>query len=307
MKRKLAALPPILNETYQNAFAAKADEYIEPESSDNSDVEGRDPVVPSSSGEDLLDVEQCVFCLIASDSIEQNIEHMATSHGLVLPNLEKLQTDVETLILYLGLVTVRDGECLFCGAIKRSAHAARAHMLSKGHCMLNLSPGSEFLEFWESERSDGQESYSVQRSYQLLSCTEMRLPSGAVVTSRNGTNDDTRRKSREEPKELEPPEDALQTEQSGGKVVLRDPVRRSQSRAHPDRQISRRDQMGLTGLSDSQRRALTMAQRKTDLDAMRARNKARWTLEKTGNKVKQKHFVVGSPCRSGWFLDPCMR
>lgn len=185
-------------------------------------------------------------------------------------------------------------------------------MLAKGHCMLDLSEGSEYLDFWESETVDLEGTEATQTSYQLLSKTEMRLPSGAIATSREDAHSSTHHRPRrhlggaETPKGV--PSSSGPSEEPLDDAVVIDPEHRDQKTVQKSgRTLAVRDQMGLTGLSDAERRSLAVSQRKIDLDALRARNKAQWTLEKMGNKVKQKHFVVGSPCRSGWFLDPCMR
>lgn len=311
----MAALPPISSETYRTVFASSEDPDISIDSElpepTNSDQDGTD-AVPSDFAENLPALQQCIFCLAKSDEISHNIEHMAASHGLVLPDLQKLETDVDTFISYLGLVAVHYCECLFCGATKRSAEAARAHMLAKGHCMLDLSTGSEFLEFWASGTGNGEDSDSLQRSYQLLSVTEMRLSSGAIASSWNDANTSVQKRRSDWPKRAERTRAELTTltrpDAPSDDIVRGSSRRQGRGKSQePCRTLATRDQMGLIGLSNSQRRSLAVAQRKIDLSALRARNKAQWTLEKMGNKVKQKHFVVGPPCRTGWFLDPCVR
>lgn len=307
----MISLPPVSSDTYQALFAhpvkADAPRDPEPDPTRSNDRSMNDPEL-SNDGEALLVPQQCIFCLDTSDTTAQNLDHMAATHGLVIPDVQELQTDVETLVSYLHLVVADYCECLFCGATKSSAQAARAHMVAKGHCMMNLSAGSEFLEFWESESSDTEKS----DRYQLLSKTEMRLASGAIATSREDTQSNTQSRPRRAPRNMEPakgiPTPSESSEEPkvdtmGGSIDHHDQPRSQR----PSRTLAIRDQMGLTGLSDAQRQSLAVSQRKIDLSALRSRNKAQWTLEKMGNKVKQKHFVVGSPCRSGWFLDPVMR
>lgn len=272
-----------------------------------------EPTAISFEDELLTTPQQCIFCLASSDDMSQNVEHMAICHGLVLPDLQNLQTDLETLLGYLGLVVGKYCECLFCGATKSSAHATRMHMLAKGHCMLNLSEGSEFLEFWELESRDDPATETKYRDHQLLSKTEMRLASGAIATSRNEMTSGFQRRRRRPSKEDQSRSVELPTSEGSDRHIsnvlesLSSSRQDHRQRQLPSRALSMRDQMGLVGLSDSQRRSLAISQRKVDLSALRSRNKARWTLEKMGNKVKQKHFVVGPPCRSGLFLDPVMR
>lgn len=308
----MASLPPISIEIYQTIFAPSTKPDIPSDNKAPTASESETESAPAISEEDLPTPQQCIFCLAVSESTLQNIEHMSTCHGLVLPDLQNLQTDVDTLISYLGLVTAHYCECLFCGATKRSAHATRMHMLAKGHCMLDLSAGSEFLEFWESESDGSQDTNFPQRNYQLVSETEMRLASGAIATSRSNVDSGIQHLRSRLSKEERRPREELPTPPRSERPVSDVSLCPSSRQARrqnplPSRALAVRDQMGLIGLSDVQRRALAVSQRKIDLSALRSRNKAQWTLEKMGNKVKQKHFVVGSPCRSGWFLDPVMR
>ena len=62
----------------------------------------------------------------------------------------------------------------------------------------------------------------------------------------------------------------------------------------------------VVGLTEAQRRALAVTHRRAKTTELRARTHAQWTLESMGNKVKQKHFKVGSICRSGICIDPTM-
>lgn len=315
VKRRVAALPPITSDTYQALFAipTKSDTSSDSDSTPCPTTEyTKRNSEPAISDGAVLIPQQCIFCLEVSSTTRTNIDHMAASHGLVLPDLPQLQTDLETLISYLHLVVADYCECLLCGSTKRSAQAARAHMLAKGHCMLNLSEGSEFLEFWEAETEDKEGPDAPQASHQLLSKTEMRLASGAIVTSREDAHARTQYRARRFPKDEETPKgipsSSGPSEEPLDDAVVVDTEHRDQKTVQkPGRTLAVRDQMGLTGLSDAERRSFAVSQRQIDLSALRARNKAQWTLEKMGNRVKQKHFVVGSPCRSGWFLDPCMR
>ena len=99
--------------------------------------------------------EQCLFCPSTFIAVDENLDHMKSSHGFQIPDSETLQTDLETFIAYLALVIHRYTSCLYCSHAKGSAEAVQAHMLAKGHCMLDLSPGSEFLEFWDASQEDG--------------------------------------------------------------------------------------------------------------------------------------------------------
>jgi pre-60S factor REI1 len=247
---------------------------------------------------------------------------MSSTHGFQVPNLSSIQTDLETFISYLSMVVNSYHECLHCGHVKQSAEAVRAHMIAKGHCMLDLSENSEYLDFWkEGEGEEGVEDTSDDYSDKpvesrgaqgssientvLLSDTELRLASGVVATSRHGESSTATRAKKSR---------AARTQSAALDASLENPgpdhANQNDATSKPNRHTTRalalRSSMGLVGLSSSEVHALAVQQRKIDLSAFRARKKAQWTLEKMGNKVKQKHFKVGSMCRSGLFIDPTM-
>ncbi|SMQ54075.1 unnamed protein product [Zymoseptoria tritici ST99CH_3D7] len=310
VKRRMATLPPITPEQYDQVHEAKPSKPVSQDGVASTSIvpelEGRTPAedLVEEDEEDenvVLDPANCLFCTSSHSKVSENLAHMSAAHGFTIPNLSTIQTDLETFVSYLSLVVNKYHECLHCGHVKHSAQAIRAHMSDKGHRRLDLSEDSEYLDFWD--KSDGDDDdeadedgakHSEGRTI-LLSNTELRLPSGEIVTSRHG----------EQPNAIRSKKTRVARQQSTALVAStehnmkgdhEDPT---SSSPKPTRDTSRalalRSSMGLTGLSDSQRHSLAVEQRKIDLSAFRARNKAQWTLEKVGNKVKQKHFRPDNP------------
>ncbi|EME38056.1 hypothetical protein DOTSEDRAFT_75962 [Dothistroma septosporum NZE10] len=296
MKRRIAELPSILLEQYDGLAQ---DDHAGRDTPNESvawlpEAEQSDTVAfdqPESNGDDTATSPQCLFCLVASKSLTENLDHMATTHGFWIPHLDQLETDVETLLAYLQLVIGRFHACLYCGHEKQSAEGIRAHMLSKGHCMLDMSPESDFREFWTASKEEDA-SDSLSPAQRLLSNTEMRTAAGTIITSRHHEQSRLFERARGgssnevaimASSEQTATDDAQQPEQS--------------TSTSTDKSVARRDQMGIVGLSDTQRRNLAVVQKKMVAREQRSRNEARGILEKSGNKTKQKHFKPDVPGR----------
>ncbi|EME78462.1 uncharacterized protein MYCFIDRAFT_120848, partial [Pseudocercospora fijiensis CIRAD86] len=266
LKRKVAELPPISSRVYDSVVQPAEVHSTAPECTP-SDHEHED----SSNEGDLEQDEMaattdCLFCLTASSSMKDNLDHMSACHAFTIPHLQHLETDLGTFLAYLALVICHFHACLYCGQEKHSAEAVRRHMLTKGHCMLNLSPDSDFLDFWNS--GDDENLGTSQR----LSDQELRLQSGAMVFSKHAKQNRIR---------------------PGRRSLLENSSRRRADRQVPSssfRALAQRDQMGVIGLSDSQIRTLISAERTAMSAEFRSRDKAQWTRDRLGNKTKQKYF-----------------
>ncbi|KAG2216988.1 hypothetical protein INT45_007673 [Circinella minor] len=80
----------------------------------------------------------CLFCSFPSNDFDENVLHMVKYHGFFLPDEEYLQ-DRKGLITYLADKIDHEHLCLYCngrGKEWKTAQAARAHMLDKGHCKM---------------------------------------------------------------------------------------------------------------------------------------------------------------------------
>lgn len=287
VKRRMSSLAPVTQGEYLQQVASESqcarcysdDEsedlprVLEPSEMDHDDGADEDTtVIPPST--------ECLFCRHASSELDKNLAHMKSVHSFNIPDIDNLQTDLQTFLTYLSLVINQYFECLFCGQTKHSAEAIRAHMTTVGHCMLRLSSDSEFLEFWQT--SGEEENDARVAPIRILDDGDLLLPSGVVVLSRS---------ARVRPRHI-----SARQSDSMSVVLADDQPAHMQS---PDSSLSpnvktlelaRRDEMGIIGLSDQQRRSLVVLQRAERSRELRQRNAQRSSVEKIGNQ--QKHFKV---------------
>ena len=258
--------------------------------------------VPESITIEVDEVAQCLFCTHASNDLDDALSHMQRAHGFIVPNQDHLATDLETLITYLALVIDVYHACLLCGHEKHSPEAVRAHMQAKGHCQLDLSEGSEYLDFWTSHEDQADDQPQSISSID----GEFRLASGVIISTKSASRKSAKRyqnrKESPEQNDLVMSGTDLSFRTSRSCLDLTSSFQRDQTK----QVLARRDASGIVGLTDGQKRSLAVAHRRAKTTEDRARNRAQWTLEKMGNQVKQKHFKVGSMCRSGIFIDPTM-
>ncbi|KAK3680999.1 c2h2 finger domain-containing protein [Podospora appendiculata] len=105
-----------------------------------------------------FDSSQCLFCNTVNSDVNDNLEHMLKTHGLFIPDKDRLVVDIETLITYFHLVIFGDFECLYCSTQRSTAQAAQQHMMGKGHCKFDLSDeDSEFRNFYDHVSSEGED------------------------------------------------------------------------------------------------------------------------------------------------------
>ncbi|KAK4615470.1 Core trichothecene cluster (CTC) protein 15 [Fulvia fulva] len=289
MKRRIVELSPFSLEQYHSLVS---EDHIKHEALETPETQlesaaDNNLATPEYRGVDeteTTNAAQCLFCLIMSNCLHDNLEHMATTHGFHIPRPDKLETDVETLLAYLQLVITQFTACLYCGHEKQSAEATRAHMLGKGHCMIDLSPESDFREFWEPIEGD-------TSTQQMLSETEMRTAAGTIVTSRQHQQSGLFERARSRTSQ------DVAIVQSTSQTAAQGERPEQSTSTSTSRSLALRDQMGIGGLSDTQRRGLAVVQNKMMAREQRSRNEARWVLEKFGNKTKQKHFKPDVPGR----------
>lgn len=246
------------------------------ELSDGSSSE--DELKLESKGESNDDVEDdtsnyhegsCIFCLYASEDLEEDISHMKISHGFFIPNIDTL-THASSFIAYLHALITRFHECLDCGRVLASAEAARDHMKDKGHCRVNLD-GEEFRGFWE-ERQDEEDVMKAKEKLQL-EADKLALPGGRVLHHRKHREIRTQKQA-----QITDSTTASQDETSNADRRLA---------------VSNRRELGVVGLSDVQRRGLRAVEKKMIKVEMRARNGYRAVMEKKANK--QKFFRPDGP------------
>lgn len=298
MKRRITELPPISLDIYENLVCERTAASVRDGSKSkvrecDTDITARSQSHPVGVGEedrrqadDVDASERCIFCEAVFEDLNTNLGHMASQHGFRIPNENSLQTDIDTLLTYIALVIEEFHACIYCGQEKASKVAAQTHMKAKGHCMMDLSPGSEFLEFWESKTEEA--------SATKVSDSELRLSSGAVASNRRDGRPSVR-PVRQRPTRDPADETALIAREAPAQEHSNPTTQHSTSRAD-SQALAIRDQMGIVGLSDHQRHSLALVQRKAKSREQRFQNEARWVLEKFNNRTKQKHFKVS---RSG--------
>jgi pre-60S factor REI1 len=142
-----------------------------------------------------FDATRCLFCHAKNSDFGSNISHMLKTHGFLVPEQDRLQVDLETLIAYLDLFISGYSQCLYCGTQRSSDEAARQHMMANGHCKFDItSQGSEFRDFYEFESDDAVEDEAQSSSSAVKAAappfvqvdeTSIRLPSGKILSNRS--------------------------------------------------------------------------------------------------------------------------
>jgi pre-60S factor REI1 len=92
-----------------------------------------------------INTSKCLFCGEISSTIYINVSHMASIHGMFIPEREYL-SDLEGLIGYLSTKINDYHECLYCGRMRNSRVAILEHMRNKGHCMIGFDSEEEKIE-----------------------------------------------------------------------------------------------------------------------------------------------------------------
>lgn len=247
---------------------------------------------------------RCLFCNQSFDSHDDglalNVEHMQTAHGMSIPDIDTV-SDLQSFVGYLATEVRSWHECLYCGATKPSTRSIQSHMRDKDHCRLNLDREPELLEFWEGggpRCSEGDcssnEAPAIDSSVRL-SATEIRLASGNVMTSRYAaslSSKQSRGRKASPPTVLALPDgSAEESEHAAGSDSEPGPDGRS------NRELVRRDEMGLTGVSTQQRRALVLAEKKAQRSEAIARRAREWAYANGANH--QKYDQVDTKAKWG--------
>lgn len=90
-------------------------------------------------------LRRCLFCTHRAETLEANIEHMARSHGMFIPERPYL-VDLEGLILRLSRKVHDEYQCLYCGRLKWSEDGIKTHMRDSGHCKIAYDTEEQQLE-----------------------------------------------------------------------------------------------------------------------------------------------------------------
>ena len=207
---------------------------------------------------------------------------MHAAHGMSTPDQEMV-VDMQSFVGYLATEVRVWHECLYCGATKPSTPRIQNHMRDKGHCLLNLDREPELLDFWERPRwvdGDGAVAALEQERPTDLSATEIRFPSGKVIASRPAAPV-IKRASRKwglaaSRMRAMPPS----SEDAESSPLVVGPQLAS------GRQLARREEMSILGVSVQQRQALVLAEKKAQRSEAVARRAREWVYAKGANSQK---------------------
>lgn len=143
-----------------------------------------------------IDLNECLFCPILSESLDDNLKHMSIEHSFFVNDLEYC-CDLEGLIEYLAEKIKIGYRCIFCADTKRgyqSLESVQQHMISKGHCkmkseaidILEWSPFYDYSETYPDKDAvdDIDEEFEMDEAFQRNDW-ELVLPSGAVIGHRS--------------------------------------------------------------------------------------------------------------------------
>ncbi|GAM91356.1 hypothetical protein ANO11243_094050 [Dothideomycetidae sp. 11243] len=229
---------------------------------------------------------RCLFCnhSFQDDDIglSQNLQHMHTVHDLFIPD-QDMVTDMRTLVGYLATEVRVWHECLYCGATKHSTSAIQSHMRDKRHCALNFDREPELMEFWECPPGDEKYDYEGKAVPTRLATslkTEICLDSGKMLVSRRASPVLKRPPKSRTP---EPPSTSLVPSLS---TIPQQPMDDAAPLPSPSRQLVRREDMSLAGISQQQRQALILAEKKAQRSEAVARRAREWVYAKGANLQK---------------------
>ncbi|KAK6514661.1 hypothetical protein TWF281_004859 [Arthrobotrys megalospora] len=300
IKRRVASLPPISLaefdeevEKEKKAVAKEASANARGRGKGRSTVSSDDEEETSDSkdDEDISEGEadesepispfQCIFCnqIFESDDdgFEENLEHMLTIHGMFIPDQEMV-SDMQSFVGYLATEVRVWHECLYCGATKPSTSSIQSHMRDKGHCLLNFDREPELLDFWD---GDGTAALEQELSNNLnLSETEIRGASGRLIGSKHSAAA-AKKASR---KRALVASTASRTLPPGSEDA--EPESAPPPQVSSSRQLARREEMSIAGISLQQRQALVLAEKKAQRSEAVARRAREWVYAKAANSQK---------------------
>ncbi|KAK6513169.1 hypothetical protein TWF506_009334 [Arthrobotrys conoides] len=302
IKRRMESLPPISLDLFETQVEKKTDGKKKSRNSSKSrsgsegEGEGEDDeYISDYESEEIASPFDCLFCNQtfltkddenADEAFAANLEHMRTAHGMSIPDPEMVE-DIQSLVGYLATEVRVWHECLYCGATKPSTMSVQSHMKDKGHCRLNFDREPELLEFWENQRfveEDGAAELEQEPSTNKAS-TEKRVASGKVIGSKDAAAASKKASRKRALAAAEAMRALPSSSNSEGAEV---PPERQPDRPQlsTGRQLARRDEMSLIGLSVQQRQALLSAEKKAQRSEAMARRAREWVYAKGANSQK---------------------
>jgi pre-60S factor REI1 len=311
LKRRVAGIPALSEEQYD--AQAKAQEHSHQGLNSNEHANRQKPscdddVDPSPAPGDKSEIgvkvsgkvpaTQCLFCNLDAPTLDANVYHMSSLHSLFIPSQERL-SDIESFLGYLATIIFEWKECLYCSLKKGSVDGVQTHMRDKGHCMIRLSAESELLDFWELSDSENEslteDGKCPKNATIKISDTEMRLPSGAVINSRSDITQVRGKpglaQSRTKSSQHRIKRDEMKAIDAGKDQGMADEKQRGTPYSH-DRRVAVRGEMGLAGISENQRRALQITEKKMKRREAVAKAAQRHAAEQ--EPVKTIYYKVGN-------------
>jgi pre-60S factor REI1 len=197
----------------------------------------------------------CLFCPHDSPELATNLTHMSGTHGLFIPS----SFDIPTFLEDLATLVFEYNECVYCGASKGSVDSVQTHMRDKGHCKI---------------RQESDEDSSLDLTRLRISSDEMRLPNGTIINSRSSDRPSLAHYTRSRTR--------VQRNEQRAITV--------NAEARHETRIAVRGEMGVTGLTTEQRRALMSTEKKAKTREAIAEKKGRQRMVQA--PVLTKYYKV---------------
>ena len=202
--------------------------------------------------------------------------------------------DMQSFVAYLAIEVRVWHECLYCGATKASTRSIQSHMRDKRHCLLNLDREPELLDFWERRPRSVDEDVGTgagaaaallehELSTNLSATTEIRFANGRVIAPRHGaplaTNKASGRRNVAASTMRALPAPGFEDAGSSPPAV-------KPQQLTPGRQLARREEMSILGVSAQQRQALVLAEKKAQRSEASACRAREWVYARGANSQK---------------------
>lgn len=159
-------------------------------------------------------------------------------------------------------------------------------MRDKGHCFLNFDREPELLDFWEMPPPSLDTTTQEQGQFHTtsVSSTELRFSSGKIIGSRHADAALKKAATKKRRALLSPSPSTLQALPSASEDTSLPPL----LDPHPpkSRQLARREEMSILGITAQQRQALVLAEKKAQRSEAVARRARQWAYDRAGNAQK---------------------
>ncbi|KAF2685282.1 hypothetical protein K458DRAFT_22307 [Lentithecium fluviatile CBS 122367] len=243
---------------------------------------------------------ECLFCLQDASSEEEHLQHMASSHGFLLPSPRQIRS-LQELLEHIRTTVSMYHKCLYCGKCKASLKSIQTHMKDSGHCKIDPHFDQGLLQFWDMEEEENA----------LRHLKDPKLVLGTMGSPRSTLS--SRRQCRTSPPRnrqcslhgLPPSKDPRFQPQKTSPYISTTPVVPNLTGIRPmTRETSVvvssrpkvRGEMGLKGISDQQRRTLMATDKKNLQTEARLSARQKWFVQKEANN--QKTFRFDAPAGS---------